>query len=322
MNVAVLGAGALGSLYGALIAEAGHDVVLVGRPPHVDAIRKGGLTVRDRTGRARVVMVGAATTVDAAADADVVLVASKAQDTAGLLDAYHGEPRAAWTVQNGARQADPLVERFGAAAIGCTSMVGATMEAPGVVANTFAGATYIGLLPTSDRTAAATVRSTLGDAVDVVERADIVDVLWSKAVLAAGAMGVSVLLRLPYHHVFVEPGARNVFYDVVREAATVAEAAGAALVDLPGPLRAGSLMSVTRHEAIDHLAQVGRDMVAAGQTSVKVSMLQSLETGRRMEVDAVFGDLVALADRHRLAVPLLRALAGIVRTLDDLQATT
>ena len=317
MRVAVLGAGALGSLYGAWSAEAGHDVVLVGRQRHVDVIGRHGLQVGDRRGGSRTVAIGASALVESAADADVVLVASKAQDTPALLDAYRGEPRAAWSVQNGARQADPLVARFGAAAIGGTSMVGATLDRPGVVTNTFTGATYVGPLPTSDTAAATTVRLSLGHAVDVVERDDIVDVLWSKAVLAAGAMGLSVLLRLPYHHVFVEPGARNVFYDVLREAADVATAEGASLVDLPGPLQAGSLMSAGRGIALARLAEVGRHMVAAGQTSVRVSMLQSLESGRRMEVDAVFGDLVASADRHGLAVPLLRAVTDIVRTLDE-----
>jgi ketopantoate reductase len=49
-------------------------------------------------------------------------------------------------------------------------------------------------------------------------------------------------------------------------------------------------------------------------------MLQSLETGRRLEVDAVFADVVAVADEHGLAVPLLRAVADVARTLDDVAA--
>jgi ketopantoate reductase len=58
-------------------------------------------------------------------------------------------------------------------------------------------------------------------------------------------------------------------------------------------------------------------MVANGQTETRVSMLQSVESGRRLEVDAVFGDLVAVADEHGLAVPLLRAVSDVIRTIDD-----
>jgi 2-dehydropantoate 2-reductase len=317
VRVAVLGAGALGSLYGAWAADAGHDVVLVGRPAHVEAIKNDGLTVRDVAGAARTVRLDAADTATAAGDADVVLVACKGQDTAALLDAHPGRPRAAYSVQNGARQAEPLVQRYGAAAIGCSSMVGATLEAPGVITHTFGGATYIGALPTSDGEATAAVRASLPADREVVVRDDIRSVLWSKAVLAVGAMGLPVLLRLPYHHVFVQPKARELFLDLVGDAARVAAAEGVPLVDLPGPLQAGSLTALPRDEALARLAEVGRAMVVAGQTEVRVSMLQSLETGRPLEVEAVFGEVVALADRHGLDVPLLRNVTAIVRTLDD-----
>jgi 2-dehydropantoate 2-reductase len=317
VRVAVLGAGALGSLYGAWSADAGHQVVLVTRPAHVEAILSDGLTVRDVAGSERTVRLDAADTPAAAGDADVVLVACKSQDTAALLDAHPGRPRAAWSVQNGARQAEPLVRRYGPAAVGCSSMVGATLEAPGVITHTFGGATYIGALPTSAGDATEAVRDSLPADRELVERDDIQSVLWSKAVLAVGAMGVPVLLRLPYHHVFTEPRARNLFIDLVGDAAEVAAAEGVPLVDLPGPLQAGRLTALPRAEALARLEGVGRSMVAAGQTSVRVSMLQSLETGRPLEVEAVFGEVVALADRHGLAVPLLRTVTDIVRTLDD-----
>jgi 2-dehydropantoate 2-reductase len=320
VNVVVLGAGALGSLYGAWCADAGHDVVLVGRPPHVEAVRRaGGLVVRDHRGGSRHVTLDAAVDAGDVGDADVVLVACKAQDTVPLLAAFGGAPQAVWSVQNGARQSVPLVGRFGAAAIGCVSMVGATLDAPAVVTNTFSGTTYVGPLPTSAPAATDIVVDSLL-AVAVERRDDIEDVLWSKAVLATGAMGMSILLRLPYHHVFTEPPARRVFYDLVAEAATVATAAGARLVDLPGPLQAGSLMALPRDDALEALARLGRDMVARGQTATRVSMLQSLETGRRLEVDAVFADVVAVADEHGLEVPLLRAVTDVARALDDVAA--
>jgi ketopantoate reductase len=100
----------------------------------------------------------------------------------------------------------------------------------------------------------------------------------------------------------------------------VATAAGGRLVDLPGPLQAGSLMALPRAAALDVLAGLGDEMVARGQTATRVSMLQSLETGRRLEVDAVFADIVAVADEHGLDVPLLRAVADVARTLDDVAA--
>lgn len=318
MRVVVLGAGSLGSLYAAWSADAGHDVCIVARTAHAVAVDRNGLRVREPDGQEQVVRIDAVDDVAEAPDADVVLLASKANDSEALLAGYQGSPTAAWSVQNGVRQADPLNRRFGPAAIGCSSMVGATLIEPGIVAHTFSGATYLGALTASSATAVPSIRDSLAGAAGVVERNDIVSVLWSKAVLAAGAMGMSVVLRLPYHHVFIEPPAREVFYDIIRDAATVALAEGVELVDLPGPLQAASLVGLERSDAVDRLREVGDRMVAAGQTAVRVSMLQSLESSRRLEVKAVFGDLIEIADRHQLDVPVLRAVTGVVTTLDDI----
>lgn len=320
MRVVVLGAGSLGSLYAAWSADAGHDVTIVGRPAHVEAVNRAGLTVRERSGGTRTVAVRGVERAEDAPDADVVLLASKGPDTASLLEAYSGTPSGAWSIQNGARQSEPIAARFGSAAVGCSSMVGATLTSPGVVAHTFEGATYVGPLPASSPQSVTAVASSLTDDARIVVRDDIDAVLWSKAVLATGAMGMSILLRLPYHHVFVEPHARACFYDIVADASRIAAAVGVALVDLPGPLQAGSLMTAARAEALERLAEVGAQMVDAGQTSVRVSMLQSLESGRRLEVQAVFGDLIARADERGLEVPVLRAVHHVAVTLDQVAA--
>jgi 2-dehydropantoate 2-reductase len=321
MQVVVLGAGSLGSLYAAWSVDAGHEVCIVARPAHADAVNAQGLEIRSVDGTRRRVAIDAVDDAADAPDADVVLLASKANDSNGLLDRYSGCATAAWSIQNGAHQWRALVDRFGGAAVGCSSMVGATLLEPGTIAHTFTGSTYVGSLPTSSPASIATVVGSLGLAAAVIVRDDIGPVVWSKAVLACGAMGVSVLLRLPYHHVFTEPDARELMYDIVSDAATVATAEGVELIDLPGPLQAGSLMRLERLEALERLRQVGEQMVTEGQTSVRVSMLQSLQTGRRLESQAVFGDLVDIADRHGLDVPLLRAVNRVVTTLDHIAAT-
>lgn len=322
MRVVVLGAGSLGSLYAAWCADAGHDVVAVARPAHAAAIGEAGLVVRDLGGHERTVRIDAVADAADAPDADVVVLASKAPDTASLLDRYRGAPLAAWSIQNGALQAEPLVARFGAAGIGCVSMVGGTLAAPGRVHHTFAGRTYLGPMPTSSAAAVEAAVASLPADAGVEVRDDIGSVLWSKAVLAAAAMGMSVLLRAPYHHVFTDRAAREVFLSIVEDASAIAAAEGNDLVDLPGPLQAGTLVALPRDEALARLAAVGEAMVAAGQVEVRVSMLQSLESGRRLEVDAVFGDLVDRADRHGLAVPVLRAVTHVVTALDRLAAPT
>lgn len=75
-RIAVVGAGAVGSWFGAMLARAGHAVVLIGRAPHVEAIRRDGLRVESRAG-SETVRLEADTGIAAVRGADLVLFCVK-----------------------------------------------------------------------------------------------------------------------------------------------------------------------------------------------------------------------------------------------------
>ena len=315
-SVVVLGAGALGSLYGAWMARAGLDVTLVAREPHVRAIEADGLTVISSSGKA-VLPIRSVSDPSLAGDADLLVLACKSFDTQELLDSWSGQPKCAFSVQNGVGQATELVRRYGGSALGAVSMVGATMSNPGEILHTFGGATYLGDLPTSYERSAERVGETLSTGLEVVVSSDIRSVQWSKAVLAVAAMGVVGLTRQEYHRVFLQPDSRAVFLELVREAASVAAADGAELVDLPGPLGVASLLSLADDLAMERLEGIGQEMVQSGATSVRVSILQALDRQRPLEVDAVFGEVVSVAHMHGLKVPLIENVTKLLAAVDS-----
>ncbi|WP_419918181.1 ketopantoate reductase family protein [Candidatus Poriferisocius sp.] len=306
-TVVVLGAGALGSVYGAWFAQAGAEVTLVARPAHAEAVNRRGLLIDDQPP----VAVRAVTDSAEAGDCDILLLAGKAFDNSELLAGYRGSARAAFSVQNGVRQAEPLTAAFGSRAVGCVSLVGGTLGQPGQAHHTFDGATLLGDLPTTTPgTAAAIARALPGRNVEVHD--DIAPALWSKGVLAAAAMGAVGLTRLVYHRIFLRPETRDVFYDLACECASIASAEGVELIDGHGPFQVRALTRESRAKAHQRLTAVGERMEAAGQTEVRVSILQSIDRGRPFEVQAVFGDLVEIADRHDLAVPVLRTVTRLL----------
>ena len=306
-SVVVLGAGALGSVYGAWFAEAGAEVTLVARPAHAEAVNSNGLRIDDQPP----VTVKAVPDPADAGDCDILLLASKAFDNADLLSGYRGSAQAAFSVQNGVRQAEPLVARFGAAAVGCVSLVGGTLGEPGQASHSFDGPTLLGDLSTSTPgTATAIAQALPGRKLEVHD--DIAPALWSKGVLAAAAMGVVGLTRLVYHRIFLMPETRDVFYDLACDGAAIAAAEGVELIDGHGPFQVRALTQESREDAHQRLLAVGRRMEAAGETAVRVSILQSIDRGRPFEVQAVFGDLVETADRHGLDVPTLRAVTRLL----------
>jgi 2-dehydropantoate 2-reductase len=325
-TVTVLGAGALGSVYAAWAAEAGNDVTIVCRTEHARAVERAGLTVISADGSSRVVRMRATDRPGDVPASDLVCLASKAPATAELLDGLPGHDgvRGAFSIQNGARQAEPLVARFGPRGVACVSMVGGTLVEPGVVAHTLEGATYLGPAHGVDRARGTTVAGEIAATFGMPGaelREDIVSVQWSKAVLAVAAMGLTALTRMDYHRVFELPGARSAFLDLAHEAASIAAAEGIPLVDLPGPLRAAHLVSLPRDEALESLAAIGATLRSTGQTAIRVSMLQSIERRRPTEVGAIFTDLVELGDRHGLPLPRLRLVAGVLESVDaDIRA--
>ena len=125
-------------------------------------------------------------------------------------------------------------------------------------------------------------------------------------------MGVVGLTRLVYHRIFLMPETRDVFYDLACEGASIAEAEGVGLIDGHGPFQIRALTQETRAEAHQRLQAVGQRMEAAGETQVRVSILQSIDRGRPFEVQAVFADLVDIADSHGLEVPTLRAVTRLL----------
>ena len=315
LNVTILGSGSLGSVYAAWAADSGNSVTVVARQDHVDAINANGLTLNNADGSSSHRRMLATTDASSILECDIVCVGCKAPDTEKLLSDFKLSPRAAFSIQNGVGQTKSLAQRFGSAAVCCISMVGGTLRSPGNVDNTFSGTTYLGNLSTTDPLSTALVAEQFGIPETAV-RSDIESVLWSKAVLAVAAMGTTSLTRLNYHSIFELPGTREAFLDLALEASSIATAEGFNLVDLPGPLKVGHLVSLPRVDALQYLASLADNMIAAGQTSIKVSMLQSIERKRPIEVDAIFSDTLELANHHKLEVPKMRFVTHLLESID------
>jgi 2-dehydropantoate 2-reductase len=316
-DVVVLGAGALGSIYGAALARSGCTVALLARGPHAAAISRSGLRLQLGDGETRIVKLHATSDPDELPPAEVVLVTAKAFDVPLLLESVHWQPRIVASVQNGVSKDDLLVERFGRAVVGCVSMVGGTLVSPGVVNHTLDGMTYLGpLASTTDDIHAELANLLRNGGLKAELRTDIESVVWSKAILAAAAMGVVGLTRLTYHRVFLNELTASLFHDLVLEGAAVAAAEGVELIDLPGPLQIRSLSTADRAAALARLRSVGEAFVEAGQTDIRVSVLQGIDSKRRTEVEVVHGEILARAHRHGIDVPVLETVTRVLRGID------
>src|SRR5580692_4326740 len=135
MKIAVMGAGAVGCYYGGMLARAGHDVVLIGRPQHVEAIERQGLRLETQTFDERI-RVAASTEASAVRGAQLVLFCVKSTDTetgAASIRPYLAPDALVLSLQNGVENAEQLRTLLPQEVAAAAVYVGVEMAGPGHV---------------------------------------------------------------------------------------------------------------------------------------------------------------------------------------------
>jgi 2-dehydropantoate 2-reductase len=287
MEVVVFGAGSLGSLIGGLLARE-HDVTLVGRDPHVSAVREEGLAV---SGEYEFRVHPDATTEGTRLEADLAVVTVKSYDTAeAARELATGSFDAVLSLQNGLGNERELAARVVAPVLAGTATYGALSEGPGAVRCTGVGEVVLGSLGGEADLArqVAEAYTAAGVACTAVE--DVRRRLWEKCAVNAAINPLTALAGVENGAVLDDP-AREVARSAARETARLARSGGIELTD------------------DDALAAL--DAVVEATADNRSSMLQDVERGRCTEIDAINGYVVEHAADP---VPTNAALAGLVKT--------
>ena len=297
MKIAVMGAGAVGCYYGALLARAGHDVTLIARPAHVQAIAQaGGLWLHTDAG-AECIALRASSQASAVRGAQWVLFCVKSTDTdsAGHAMAAHLDANAVvLSLQNGVDNAERLQAILARPVLPSVVYVASTMAAPGQVRHLGRGELVLGAGPAS-----AAIASVLRSAAIPTEISDnVTGALWVKLVLNCVYNPLSAITRLPYGAITSCSGldVAQVMADVVQECQAVAQARGVAL---PADILASTLA----------LAQAMPQQFS--------STAQDLARGKRSEIDHLNGFIVRQGAVLGIATPVNRLLHTLVRLLEQ-----
>lgn len=301
-HVVVAGAGAMGSLFGGLLAENGLRVTLLARrEEHVAAIRERGLLIVGEGGE-RSVRLGAATSAAEIAPADIVLVQCKAHATRAVSESVAPlmKPGSiAVSLQNGLGNEEIIADSLGAGAVlgGLTSL-GATLEAPGVVRSYASLPTVIGEMPSGLSQRAIDLASLLSrHGIPTSASADIAAEKWKKLMLNVAMSATSGLTGLTIGAVATHPELSEVARRAMDEAASVAAACGV------------NLAAETRYATFDGI-------VGSGASRNKTSMRRDIEAVRPSEVEAIYLSVIRCGRDKGIATPTLDTLAALVLGLE------
>jgi 2-dehydropantoate 2-reductase len=333
-TLAFVGAGALGQTYAAQLAASGQPVTILSTPRSAARLSEAGtiqifgtvdLAVAVSPAPAPAGVVGVTTDPALLPAGAGLIFTTKAHQLQGAIEALRGawpsaDDSTGWVagLQNGVLKDDILAAAFGRErTVGAATVLSAQGGADGRISVRGLGMTYLGELDGSSSTRVRAAAAALEQAaLPATATAEIQRVLWSKASHAAGIFGVSALARASVRQLMGSPDLVRGYLALLREAATVAEASGVELMDCTG----FTVRTYLDQPEADTLAGFARAAESARSTlhlgEQYPSITQDLLAGRGLEVDEVFGDIVARAGRAGLDAPRLTLVRDLIRGID------
>ena len=330
MRICILGAGGLGSVVGGYLAHSGHEVTLIGRPAHVDAIRRQGLRISGRLGEllVRDHLSAVTSAEEAEGHFDYLILLVKSKDTESALsgaDILRERVDTVMSLQNEPYRADKLTRWIGAdKVIGAVTIEGGTLIEPGHVNNHVTSTTtaYFGELDGSESQrckdfAAAFCSAGLNSAAVP----DIQQVTWEKLIQIGCASGwsISTLPAIPAlvfsDGIQVREGAEH-YVQISKELISVYKAMGYSPKNYFAPFsRLKEMDEVSFDEAVEAAIELGRNMEANNIRS-RTSMHDDILRGRKTEAEEIFRPIIDKAAEHGIAVPTIQAVYRVATVLN------
>ena len=302
LKILIMGSGAVGSYFGAVLHKAGHDVLFVARGAHLEAISKNGLIVESLTAGNFTIYPKITESIPPEYKADLILYCVKGyqNDKAlQLISTAVGPLTSILTLQNGIGSGDLLAEKFGdeKVLLGVT-YIDAMRPKPGYALETSNNKCNIifGELDIGGNYSARTKK--IEDALNVngieVELAeDVLKYVWQKFIYICGWSGMMSVTRSPMSAIMAVPEARQMTINAMNEALEIARAKNISIHE--------SFMS----ETIEYFSHVGDDSVS--------SMLLDLLNGNPIEIDVINAAAVNMGNSEGIPTPVNSFITNILR---------
>jgi 2-dehydropantoate 2-reductase len=297
-KIVVLGAGSVGCFFGGMLARAGHDVTLIARASHVEAITKNGLYM-DCQGFQDYVQVAAQSGYESLSDADIVLCCVKSPDTEPVIEGvkqYLNKRAVILSLQNGVDNAERIAKLVDNPTYPTVVYVATAMVGPGKLKHFGRGELVLGALGDST--------SELNELVDLFKQSnipceissDIRKDLWLKFLVNCSYNGISAIGQIQYGKMVSNPQIVNLINQITDECLMVAQKEG---------------VNISPIEASQANQAIGVTM--SGQKS---STAQDLAKGKLTEIDYLNGLIVRRAAEYGLSAAANQAVYALVKMLE------
>jgi 2-dehydropantoate 2-reductase len=297
MRIAVVGAGAMGSLFGGKLSAGAEVTLLDPWAEHVAAMQRDGLRITELDGGETITPVTATADSSAVPGVDLVIIFVKAHATrqaSQWASDFLASDGLALTLQNGVGNAETMAEVLGAERVvaGVTSH-GATLLGPGRVRHAGKGPTHIAARPE--------IAEKLADVATVFEQAgfevhlsaDLDSLVWGKLIVNVGINALTGILRVPNGQLVEIPAASELMAQAVAEAVAVCQAKG---VTLPYDDPLGRVQEVARATATNRASML-QDVLRGVPTEIGVINEAIVREGKRLGVSTPVNEFIVTTIR-------------------------
>jgi len=304
MRIAIVGAGAMGSLFGGRLSRVAQVMLLDPWAEHVAAIQQGGLSIVELDGQESRFDVAATGDPQAVPEADLAIIFVKAHATRQASEwtrQFLAPDGLALTLQNGVGNAEVMAEVLGAERVvaGVTAH-GATLLGPGRIRHAGQGPTHIATRPDIEEKLVAVAAVLEQAGFEVHLSTDLESLVWGKLIINVGINGLTAILRVPNGRLVESPAASELMAQAVAEAVAVCQAKG---------------ISLPYDDPLGRVRQVAR---ATG--SNRSSMLQDVLRGFPTEIDVINGAIVREGERLGIATPVNRFILKVIQAIEETYA--
>ncbi len=300
MNIVIVGAGAIGSLFGALLAK-NNTVVLVGRAPHITAIQHNGLNINGKT-HLHVKLSAVESVKDIPISPNLILLSVKSYDTETAIK--HTVPliqdeTVVVSLQNGLNNIEKIKHIVDKDCIvGGVTTHGAIFSNPGVIKHTGKGKTILGELDGIRSKRLENIVRIFNEAgIETQVSNDIVKEIWGKVIINSSINPLTAFFNCKNGYLLENPLLKKIVETISEESTNIAQAEG---------------IKITTLDMIQRTKEVIRDTA-----SNYSSMLQSVQQRKKTEIDSMNGKLVTIGKQHRIDASLNKILVELVTSLTD-----
>jgi len=314
-KIAVIGAGAVGSIIGGLLKKAGFNTTLIGRKPHIDMINKNGLIIKKAHDE---IKININTSTKLNFKPDIIFITVKSNDIEEACKSInkYADYTPVVLMQNGVTADDIALKYFNKKFIyGAIIFFNGEYLEPGIVKYGYEGTVTIGKVFEENDNNTIYIKEMLDKIIKTTISSNIIGARWTKILVNCLTNSLDAITGLNLYDLMKSKVIRKLGVMILKEAYNIIKKAEIKLEDLPG-LPVSNINFIIKSPFFISAYLLKIKFNAKKYCNTKTSTLQSIKRGKKTEIDYLNGEIVKLASKIGIEASINKKIVDLVHSVE------